>query len=225
MIQIGIMGSWCRPVRENREPSGIGYPEALSVCLLPKLTDSIKIGNRLLIGAETPEGGNMRVERLKTVDVVIPVFREYLTAMRRFYPIVNPVEWRENALRNLGRNVHKKGNHLFAGFMGTDVIGFALVNRHLRFNSGGHAIADFYVRPEYERKGYGRRLALHAFSAIPGSWEVTVASANADARLFWTTVLKDINGGFYRTETNSRFDGTGFLFDSLSDNGGNGSKG
>lgn len=167
----------------------------------------------------------MRVERLKTVDVVIPVFREYLTAMCRFYPIVNPVEWRENALRNLGRNVHKEGNHLFAGFMEKDVIGFALVNRHLRFNSGGHAVADFYIRPEYGRMGYGRQLAFHAFSTIPGPWEVAVASANEDARLFWISVLEDLTGGFYRTETNSRFDGTGFLFDSPTDNGGDGSKG
>ena len=91
-------------------------------------------------------------------------------------------------------------------------IGFALVNKHLEFQKDGFAVAEFYVKKDHERNGYGREMANYLFSEYLGNWEVSVAANNNSAMLFWERVLSVYTNGNYIKKLNSTGTKYGFLF-------------
>jgi len=82
----------------------------------------------------------------------------------------------------------------------------------LRFNSKGFAVAEFYIQKNYEKKGYGRRLAEHLFEKLPGNWEVAVSLNNKSALVFWKQVVSSYTDGEFIKEWNASFNGYGFVF-------------
>ena len=92
------------------------------------------------------------------------------------------------------------------------IIGFALVNKHLRFNHDGFAIAEFYIQKDHERNGCGRRLAEYVFAQFPGNWEVAVSLKNNSALAFWKQVVSSYTYGKFIEKKTCSFSGYGFLF-------------
>ena len=86
------------------------------------------------------------------------------------------------------------------------------MNRAYRFNSTGSVIAEFYIAPEEQNKGYGKALANFAFAQHPGVWEVCVGSGNLGAYGFWETVISETTNGKYKLLSNDFYDGTAFSF-------------
>ncbi len=152
------------------------------------------------------------IVKQKSIDKLKPIFKEYLNYMSQFFEIFDHTSWCEGALKNLQRYRVEDDRHIYVLMESESIIGFALVNKHLRFNNDGFAIAEFYIQKEYEKKGYGRRLAEHVFAQFTGNWEVAVSLKNNLAREFWKQVLSSYtNDKFIEKKTNS-FSGYGLIF-------------
>ena len=152
------------------------------------------------------------IVKLKSIDKIKPIFKEYLNYMSQFFEIYDHILWCEGALKNLKRYRDKDDHHIYVFMEAESIIGFAFVNKHLRFNNDGFAIAEFYIQKEYQKKGYGRRLAEHVFGQFTGNWEVAVSLKNNLAREFWKQVLSSYtNDKFIEKKINS-FNGHGLIF-------------
>ncbi len=152
--------------------------------------------------------------KIKTINEIIPIFREYLSCMSQFYAINNYDSWCEGALKNLQLYLIENDRHIYILKDSESIIGFALVNKHFRYNHDGFAIAEFYIQKDYERKGYGRKLAEHVFAQFPGNWEVAVALNNYSAIMFWEQVVLSYTCGKFIKKSKPSFKGYGFLFNS-----------
>ena len=82
----------------------------------------------------------------KSIDKIKPIFKEYLNYMSQFFEIFDHTAWCEGALKNLQRYRTEDGCHIYVLMESESIIGFALVNKHLRFNDDGFAIAEFYIQ-------------------------------------------------------------------------------
>ncbi|MDD5746514.1 MAG: GNAT family N-acetyltransferase [Candidatus Omnitrophica bacterium] len=130
----------------------------------------------------------------------------------QFFEINDRESWRENALNHLQRYPDKKDWHFYILEESGSIIGFAFVNKHLRFNNNGFAVAEFYIRKTHQRQGYGRKLAEHVFAQFPGNWEVAVSLKNSAAREFWEQVVASYTQGKFIKKTTASFSGNGFIF-------------
>ena len=152
------------------------------------------------------------INRTADEDDLKGIYEEYLTYMSRYYVINHHDSWLAAALKNLKRHSAGDDRCIYAMKEAKTIIGFAFVNRHLRFNQNGFAVTEFYIGKDHERQGRGRTLAEHVFEQFPGNWEVAVTATNQAARLFWTRVISDYTRGEYVEKIAESFSGTGFLF-------------
>ncbi|MCF6247805.1 MAG: GNAT family N-acetyltransferase [Desulfobacula sp.] len=152
------------------------------------------------------------ISKVETIEEILPVFRTYLGFMSRFYNITNVNAWRDKALENLQNTAKTEKPLIYSLKKSNDIIGFAQINKHLRFNYEGLAIAEFYVQKEYEKNGYGTTLAEHVFDLFPGSWEVAVAIKNEPARVFWKQVVSSYTSGKFTEKRKNSMKECGLLF-------------
>ncbi len=152
------------------------------------------------------------IYRLESINEIIPIFREYLGFMSRFYNINDYDAWCNGALKNLQRYSKSDNGYGYVAKKSGTVIGFGLVNRHLRFNKDGFAVSEFYIQDGHRRKAYGRRLAGHLFNRLPGNWEVAVALKNSPAMQFWDEVISSYTDNQFLKKENESFGGYGFVF-------------
>jgi len=149
---------------------------------------------------------------IETIDEIKPVFLEYLGHMSRFFEIHHFDSWCDGALKNLAHYPMADDRQIYILKESTGIIGFSLINKHLRFNPDGFAIADFFIRKKYQKKGHGRQLAEHVFSQFSGNWEVAVSLKNKSALAFWEQVVSSYTGGHYIKKETDAFSGYGILF-------------
>ncbi|MEM6298688.1 MAG: GNAT family N-acetyltransferase [Bacteroidota bacterium] len=77
------------------------------------------------------------------------------------------------------------------------IAGSALLNDYIiikAFNAQC-AIAEFYIRPEFRRKGIGKSAAFQIFDRYGDSWEVKQLAENETSTLFWRSVISDYTKG------------------------------
>jgi predicted acetyltransferase len=65
--------------------------------------------------------------------------------------------------------------------------GFALVRRHPATDF--REMAEFYIAPDYRRRGLGREAAHALFARHPGWWHLQILDSNTGAQAFWRGVL------------------------------------
>jgi predicted acetyltransferase len=153
------------------------------------------------------------ISKIQTIEEIVPIFTEYLGCVGRFYELFDFNGWRSKALKNLKRDFLTGDQQIYRLRESGDIIGFAQVNKHLRFNLNGVAIAEFYIGKDHARRGFGRKLAEHVFSQYSGNWEVAVSGNNREGFLFWKQVISDYTSGKYMEKKHAVFKGSGFLFD------------
>ncbi|MCD4674497.1 MAG: GNAT family N-acetyltransferase [Desulfobacula sp.] len=154
------------------------------------------------------------ITRIKIIDEIKSVYREYLDYMSRFFKIYDFNSWCKGALKNLQLYSIADDRHIYILKESESIIGFALVNKHFRFNTDGFAVAEFYIQKNHERKGYGRKLAEHVFAQFTGNWEVAVTLKNKSGILFWEQVVTSYTNGKFIKKKNASFSGYGFVFNS-----------
>lgn len=154
----------------------------------------------------------MIIDRITLIDEIKPIYKEYLAYMSQFFAIKNYDPWCEAALKYLQRYSIESDRHIYVIKESDSIIGFAFVNKHLRFNHNGYAIAEFYIQKDHERRGYGRMLAEYVFAQFSGNWEVAVTLKNNSARLFWAQVVATYTQSIYKEKKILSFSGNVFLF-------------
>jgi predicted acetyltransferase len=152
------------------------------------------------------------IKQIKTIDKIKPIFKEYLDYMSQFFKIYDFDSWCKGAYKNLQRYSMAEDRYIYVIKESGSIIGFALVNHHLRFNMGGVAMAEFYIPKGHMRKGYGRKLAEHVFTQFPGDWEVAVSLKNNLALVFWEQVVSSYTDGKFIKKSKPSFSGYGFVF-------------
>ena len=154
----------------------------------------------------------MMIVKLEIIDTIKPIFKAYLDYISQFYEIEHHNAWCNGALKNLQKYSVEPDHHMYALIKSESIIGFAMVNKHFRFNTDGFAIAEFYIQKEHEKKGYGRTLAEHVFEQHKGPWEVAVSSKNNLAHKFWIQVLSSYTNDTFQEKKASSFNGPCFIF-------------
>lgn len=132
--------------------------------------------------------------------------------MSQFFKIYDFDSWCKGAFKNLQKYSMAEDRYIYILKESGAIIGFALVNHHLRFNMDGVAMAEFYIQKGHKEKGYGRKLAEHVFTQLPGNWEVAVSLKNDLALLFWKQVISSYTKGKFIKKNKSCFKGYGFVF-------------
>lgn len=151
-------------------------------------------------------------ERIETIDEIKPIFSEYLDFMSQFFKIYNYDSWCKGAFKNLQKYSMADDRYILVIKESGSIFGFALVNQHLRFNSSGLAVAEFYIKKNYAKTGHGRNLAEYIFHKFPGHWEVAVTSTNKSALIFWEKVVSSYTDGNFIKKEKDSFNGYGFIF-------------
>ena len=92
--------------------------------------------------------------------------------------------------------------------------GLAMIRSCSEYNDlkNPHNIAEFFVLKKYRQKGIGKEAAFRIFDLFPGSWEVSVWSANHPAQKFWNSVIGAYTGGNFGTFIAADGDIVGFTF-------------
>jgi predicted acetyltransferase len=152
------------------------------------------------------------IARIQTIEEIVPIFTQYLGCVGKFYEIYDFNAWCGTALKNLKRDFLSADQQIYGLTKSGDIIGFAQVNKHLRFNKDGVAIAEFYIGKDHARRGWGRKLAEHVFAQYSGNWEVAVSANNGGGLLFWQQVICAYTSGKYMEKKHVVFKGNGFLF-------------
>ncbi len=154
------------------------------------------------------------ITQIENIEEIIPLFSTYLEGMSQFYEIRNLDSWCATALKNLQKYAGAEDRRMYILRQSGAIIGFALVNQHLRFNQDGFAIAEFHIQKDHGGKGYGRRLAEHVYAQFPGNWEVALTMKNHNALVFWRQVVSSFTSGKFMEKRNPSGNECGFLFES-----------
>ena len=154
------------------------------------------------------------ISKINSTDEILLLFNEYMHHMKQFFDVEDYDSWLTRAMNYLEKYNAEPNRHIFILEKEEKTIGFALVNTHLRFNSSGYAVAEFYIEKHNQNKGYGKILAEHVFSHFPGTWEVAVAEKNTEAFRFWKSVISSFSKSSYKEKTCQSYEGTGFVFTS-----------
>lgn len=77
------------------------------------------------------------------------------------------------------------------------IVGFVLINDFIIDNDfqANQSIAEFYVKPDFRRKGIGKNVAMELFKTYQGKWEIRQQINNKNAQLFWTKVIGTFSNG------------------------------
>jgi len=135
------------------------------------------------------------ISKTDDIEKILPVFKTYLEKMHPFYNISNVNAWKDKAVKNLQTAGKTKKPVIYTLKHSNTITGFIMVNKHLRFNREGLAVAELFVREDDRRKGAGTRLAEHVFEQFPGHWEIAVTRTNKDALIFWKQVISAYTSG------------------------------
>lgn len=143
---------------------------------------------------------------------ILSLFKDYLSFMSQFFEIEDYETWVGTAMSYLDSYGTESDRHIFVIKNSDVLIGFAMVNNHLRFNEDGFSVAEFFVEKQHQAKNHGRELAEFVFNQFPGQWEVAVTRGNHDALSFWQRVVSDYTNGDFREWEIDSYDGAGFSF-------------
>ncbi|MCP3875170.1 MAG: GNAT family N-acetyltransferase [Desulfobacteraceae bacterium] len=155
---------------------------------------------------------SIMISQIKTIEEIKPIFKTYLGYMGQIYNIAHLDAWRDNAMKNLQDASKTDHKLIYSLKQSGTIIGFAQMNKHLRFNNEGLAIAEFYIQKDHQRKGHGRRLAEHVFELFPGHWEISVAINNNLALEFWKQVVSSYTFDKFIEKRKASINTCGLLF-------------
>ncbi|MFK7946994.1 MAG: GNAT family N-acetyltransferase [Saprospiraceae bacterium] len=83
------------------------------------------------------------------------------------------------------------------------IIGFVLINDFILNHDfqADKSIAEFYIKPDFRRKGIGRKVAFQLFKTYQGKWEIRQQLDNQTAQLFWLQVISEFTDGNFTDGT------------------------
>ena len=82
-----------------------------------------------------------------------------------------------------------------------EIAGFALVRKS---KPTTYVIGEFFIKPEFRRKGVGGLAVAAILPKFIGNWEIPFQNENAKAAAFWRKVIPEL--GYETTESNLQND-------------------
>jgi len=137
------------------------------------------------------------------IQAVYPEYLQELSAAMHSGTGVFPVlgEHGERHAELLARWFRDDRSHPLLLLDGGRAAGFALVSRPLVASDAKGAVefrmAEFFVRNAFRRRGIGRAAATLIFSRFAGRWEITEATSNSHAVIFWRQIVMSYTRGRY----------------------------
>ncbi len=88
----------------------------------------------------------------------------------------------------------------YAYFIEVDgkIAGFVLVNNYNLVEMDAKNISEFYIKPEFRKKGVGKMSSKKVFDLFPGKWEVRELESNPTAQKFWRNVIAEYTDNNYK---------------------------
>ena len=111
-----------------------------------------------------------------------------------------PAYWRE------------KGRYPYFIKTKATVIGFVLVRTVYRNSDYFYQVSDFYIKPEFEGRGYGTQAIAALWAEYPGRWELQVLRRNLRARHFWARCIEKFARGGCRINEVELADGKRYQY-------------
>ena len=75
------------------------------------------------------------------------------------------------------------------------LLGFVMINTHMKNKLNGHSIAEFMVIPKYRKNKIGKDAAFKCFDMYNGIWEVSPSFGSTGAYIFWKKVIDEYTNG------------------------------
>lgn len=126
----------------------------------------------------------IKIEEKDTVKKMLYLYEQELTGEE------NPPEY-----KYLDSYWEKENRKAYFVCENNRVMGFAFINQHLLMQTNGNNLAEFYIKKEYRKKGYGRTAAISIFALHLGKWELRELNTNTSAHNFWLKVISDYTHG------------------------------
>lgn len=105
-----------------------------------------------------------------------------------------------NAEADYSNYITDSARHAFSIKLDGAAIGFALINQIGTEADTDWNLGEFFIHPEYQRKGYGRQAFYQILKQLPGKWEVSVLLDNEKGIAFWRDVIDTYTQGYYIEE-------------------------
>lgn len=90
------------------------------------------------------------------------------------------------------------------------ILGFVMINQHMKTYTSGHSIAEFLILPNYRRHHIGTKIAFEIFNKYKGNWEIEPIENSEQATIFWNkTIFEYTNNNYESKEKILRFNNSG----------------
>lgn len=86
------------------------------------------------------------------------------------------------------------------------LLGFVMINSHMKIYDKGNSIAEFLILPNYRRNHIGKKIAFEIFDKYKGNWEVEPILNSQEAYCFWKKTIEEY------TNNNCEFKENIFIF-------------
>lgn len=154
-----------------------------------------------------------QVSVVKDIEVIKPMFEEYVWVMKKYFAVSDEGEWIKRGMEilDLYRCEPDRRMYVLTTECGA-AAGFALINKNFRVISQGQSIAEFYIKPDLQKAGLGKLLATSIFDRHSGIWEVCVTEKNVAGNSFWRRVISSYSGDKYQVNRIDSYDGQVYTF-------------
>jgi predicted acetyltransferase len=144
----------------------------------------------------------MRAELVEATEqdreIIQNLARFYVYDMSRFCGFLPDWEVLANGLYeciDLGVYWKEPGHYPFLIKMGSELAGFALINKVTNTPGVEWNMGQFFILAKFQKKGMGRYIAEELFERFPGVWQVMQIPENEAAIAFWERVIDRYTGG------------------------------
>ena len=92
---------------------------------------------------------------------------------------------------------HNRDAYFIRDKVTNKLLGFVMINTHMKITDQGHSIAEYMVIPKYRRNKIGKKVAIEIFDKYKGNWEINPSLNSKIAYLFWKNVIEEYTNHNY----------------------------
>lgn len=83
-----------------------------------------------------------------------------------------------------------------------NILGFVMINSHMKIYDKGFSVAEFLVLPQYRRHHIGKKAIFEILNELKGNWEIEPIDNSDEAYGFWNSIVREYTNGNYEYKEN-----------------------
>lgn len=103
----------------------------------------------------------------------------------------------------------KPDRHAYFITIGSEVVGFVLINKHTFVAKKSYSISEFYIKKDWRNLGIGKKTAIMIFDLFRGKWEIREIDNNKSAQQFWRKVIGEYTNNKFEEHVFANADWSG----------------